>query len=435
MRAIILDGSKVNDTTGERVLNALLKVLQANDCEADHIIIRDQKIGNCAGNFSCWIHSPGMCRVDDDNRRIAEAVMASDLMVYLTPVTFGGYSSILKRMVDHQIQNILPYFTKIDGETHHKNRYEKNPDFLVVGWMDTPDTHSETVFKYLAKRNAINLYNKRTVCGVVHANHSDDEIFVSMQNWLTDLNNGHMLKQVRLPEGGDKHSSNEMKQALLLIGSPRTRKSTSNSLGEYLFERLAAKSIQTKTVYLHTVVRSAEKMNALFETINAADLVTLAFPLYVDSLPSPVIDALEQIAANRQSQGETHRPLFMAITNCGFPEAVHNTTALAMCEIFARQANFNWAGSLALGGGEMVHGKPLPDVGGQTMRIRKSLESVAEALTQGQAIPKAAQELMAKPVIPHWLYRFLGELGLKRAAKSYGVGKLIKRQPYLVKKQ
>ena len=104
---------------------------------------------------------------------------------------------------------------------------------------------------------------------------------------------------------------------------------------------------------------------------------------------------------------------------------------MAICEIFARQANLDWAGSLALGGGEMVHGKPLPDVGRQTIRIRKSLESAAEALTHGQAIPKAAQDLMAKPVIPHWLYRLLGEFGLKQAAKSYGVGKLLKRQPYL----
>ena len=56
--------------------------------------------------------------------------------------------------------------------------------------------------------------------------------------------------------------------------------------------------------------------------------------------------------------------LFTAIANCGFPEALHNTTALAICEVFARQAGFEWAGSLSLGGGEAVNGQPLVQAGG-----------------------------------------------------------------------
>ncbi|MCK4899409.1 MAG: hypothetical protein KAS38_11555 [Anaerolineales bacterium] len=62
-----------------------------------------------------------------------------DLMVYLTPITFGGYSSALKRMVDHQIQNVLPFFARVSSETHHRKRYKKYPDLLAVGWMDEPD--------------------------------------------------------------------------------------------------------------------------------------------------------------------------------------------------------------------------------------------------------------------------------------------------------
>ena len=71
-------------------------------------------------------------------------------MVYLTKVTFGGYSSALKRMVDHQIQNISPFFAmKVAGETHHQKRYEKYPDFLAVGWTDALDPQAEAVFQHL----------------------------------------------------------------------------------------------------------------------------------------------------------------------------------------------------------------------------------------------------------------------------------------------
>ena len=113
MRAVLFDGSTANDNTGERVRAALTAQLQAQGWDVEHIALCEKKIGNCGGEFFCWVKHPGTCMFDDDNRAIAAAIIASDLMVYLTPVTFGGYSSALKRMVDHQIQNISPFFAKI----------------------------------------------------------------------------------------------------------------------------------------------------------------------------------------------------------------------------------------------------------------------------------------------------------------------------------
>lgn len=432
MKAILLDGSHANDSTGERVRAALTAQLQAQGWEVEHIILRQKKIGNCAGDFFCWVRSPGVCNVNDDNRTIAASIVASDLMVYLTPIMFGGYSSALKRMVDHQIQNISPFFTKVAGETHHVKRYKKYPDFLAVGWMDAPDAQAETVFRHLVQRNALNFYARKFACEIVLLNQSDEEILVSAQKWLNDLQSNQSSRNVQLPTNGErKIVATEIRHALLLVGSPRTRKSSSNSIGGYLFERLSAQSIQTETIYLHTVLNSPEKMQALFDAVDAADLMMLAFPLYVDSLPAPVIHALERIAAHRQSQ-ETRRQLFTAISNCGFPEAHHNATALAICETFARQAGFEWAGALAVGSGEMVGGAPLAQAGGRTIRIRQSLELAAEALARGQAIPKAAQDILVKPIIPHWVYRLMGGLGWNRQAKQYGAEKSLKRQPYLV---
>ncbi|MBI5033961.1 MAG: NAD(P)H-dependent oxidoreductase [Chloroflexi bacterium] len=433
MKAILLDGSHANDSTDERVRAALTTQLQAEGWAVEHIVLREKKIGNCAGDFFCWVRSPGVCNVNDDNRTIAASIVASDLMIYLTPITFGGYSSALKRMVDHQIQNISPFFTKVAGETHHVKRYKKYPDFLAVGWMGAPDVQAEAVFRHLVQRNALNFYAKKSASGIVLASQSDEEILASAQKWLNDLKNGRASQMAELPTNREhKIGATEIRRALLLVGSPRTRKSSSNSLGGYLFEQLSTRSIQAEPIYLHTVLRSPEKMQALLDAVDAADLVTLAFPLYVDSLPAPVIEALERIAAHRQNR-ETRRQLFTAIANCGFPEAHHNATALAICETFARQAGFEWAGSLALGGGPMVNGVPLAQLGGQTILIRKALDLAAEALAQGQSIPQAAQDIMAKPVIPHWVYRLMGWRGWLQGAKHYGAIKLLKRAPYLAK--
>jgi multimeric flavodoxin WrbA len=437
VKAILLDGAQANDDTSERVHGMLEEEFRAQGWDVEHVVLREKRIADCAGDYFCWVRTPGVCHVDDDNRAIAAAVIASDLLVYLTPVTFGGYSSALKRMVDHQIQNIAPFFATVEGETHHQKRYAKHPDLLVVGWADAPDAPAQAVFRHLAQRNALNYYAERSATGVIVAGQSDEEIRAQVQGWLLDLRDGRTRETVQLPVGDGplnalKAGGHEIRRALLLVGSPRRRTSTSRALGEYLFEQLRPRSIETETIYLHTVLRSPEKTQTLLSAVNEADLVALAFPLYVDSLPAPVIDALERISAHRKDHEPGRRQLFVAIANCGFPEVQHTATALAITETFARQAGFVWAGSLALGGGEGIgeSGTPLSEMGGRVAPLKKPLILAAEALAQGQAIPRTAQDLLAKPVIPHWLYRLAGGHRWRRGAKKYGVKKSLRRRPY-----
>ena len=344
-------------------------------------------------------------------------------------------------MVDHQIQNIAPFFATVEGETHHQKRYAKHPDLLVVGWTDAPDAPAEAVFRHLVRRNALNYYAERSASGVVLASQSDEEILALVRDRLRELQDDRPSETVHLPVGGDPADAvgagegrgvSEIRRALLLVGSPRSRKSTSLALGEYMFEQLRAHSIETETIHLHAAMRSQEKTQALLDAVDAADLVALAFPLYEDSLPAPVIAALERVAAHRRERDETRRQLFVAIANCGFPEVRHTATALAICETFARQAGFAWAGSLALGGGEGIgeSGTPLSERGGRVAPLKKPLSLAAEALAQGQAIPRAAQDLLAKPVVPYWLYRLAGGHRWRRGAKKYGVRKSLRRQPY-----
>jgi hypothetical protein len=172
-------------------------------------------------------------------------------------------------------------------------------------------------------------------------------------------------------------------------------------------------------------------MQAMYEAIDKADLLVLAFPLYVDSLPAPVIATLEKIAKHRKDKDSS--PIrFSAIANCGFPEANHNDTALAITSEFARQNGLAWMGGLALGAGEgIVHGTPLNELDGRAIPLKGALDLAAESLANGQPIPQSARDLLAKPVIPNWMYTFMGKFGWEQQAKSYGVKKIIKRQPYL----
>jgi multimeric flavodoxin WrbA len=430
MKTLILDGSHAGDPQAVNIANVLRKHLP----EAEIITLREQKIGNCAGDFFCWVRSPGMCNTDDDNRLIATKIVQSDLVIYLTPVTFGGYSSALKRMVDHQIQNISPFFANIHGEIHHQKRYKRYPDFLAIGWMNEPNAQAEAIFRHLVHRNAINMYARTAVCGLVIGTQSEKDLDSQTGRWLEAIAHGSSSPDPALStQTFSLADATPVKRAVLLVGSPRTKKSTSASLGGYLFDQLNARGIETQTIQIYTALNSQERMKSLFESLDNTDLIVLAFPLYVDSLPAPVITVLERITAHHK---ENPRPArFAAIVNCGFPGAQHNETALAITSEFARQNSLAWLGGLSLGAGEgIVHGTPLTELDGRALPIKASLDMAAEALANGKSIPQSAKELLAKPIIPNWAYTLQGQFGWRIAAKQYGVQNQLKRQPYRTEK-
>ena len=136
----------------------------------------DIDIAPCAGDFKCWTDMPGTCAIDDANREIARAVIQCNVLMISTPVTFGGYSSDLKRAVDHLIQNITPLFMRVGGEMHHVPRYARYPGLLAIGTLAAPDEESAEVFRTLVRRNAINMWAPTTVAVIVDATQPETEI-------------------------------------------------------------------------------------------------------------------------------------------------------------------------------------------------------------------------------------------------------------------
>ncbi|MEW5815195.1 MAG: NAD(P)H-dependent oxidoreductase [Spirochaetota bacterium] len=211
----------------------------------------------------------------------------------------------------------------------------------------------------------------------------------------------------------------DKRKALLLVGSPRGAKSTSNALGSYLLDRLLSGGMETEKIFILQTLQSGEAIERMLAAVEAADLVIFAFPLYVDHLPAPVIKTLELIAGNRRIKPARHPQTIASIVNCGFPESHQNRPAGEIMRHFAGKTGFTWAGSLVMGMGEAVAGRPLMQAGGLVRNVVKALDLAAEALCAGQQPPEEAFRLMGKQLIPRWLYVFMGNLGWKsRAGKS-----------------
>ena len=220
------------------------------------------------------------------------------------------------------------------------------------------------------------------------------------------------------------------KKALLLVGSPKGPRSTSESLGTFLLGHLHEKGFETEKIYAYPALKQERVDENLFSAVDHSDILILAFPLYVDSLPSPVIRALEIIAENRRGMEKPKRQKFLAICNCGFPEAHQTDTALAICRRFALETGMEWAGGLGLGMGAAIDGKPLEKMGFMTRNVRKSLALTAAALASDNPVPQEAVNLMAKRLMPLWMYLWFGNLGWRRQARKNRALDKINARPY-----
>ncbi len=212
----------------------------------------------------------------------------------------------------------------------------------------------------------------------------------------------------------------------MLIGSPKPKNSTSASIAKYLENKLE-QALQVEILSIRKELKTPEGREMLTGSFQQADTIILIAPLYVDSLPAPVIRFLELISEKELEI--TREQSLIAIINAGFPEAVHNETALTICKTFARENNLQWAGGLPIGMGGMISGAPLEKLGGMAQKLTSALDLTAEAIIGGKALPEEAIKMAATPFIPNWLYRLMGNIGWKMQARKFGVGNRINSRP------
>jgi hypothetical protein len=221
-----------------------------------------------------------------------------------------------------------------------------------------------------------------------------------------------------------------MKRALLLVGSPKPSGSASEAIGGYLLRQLGERGFETAVVNLHAAVRSDAGLSDLAGKVDESDVVVVATPLYVDSVPAPVVKAFEWLANRRRASEVQTRPALVAIVNSGLPETFQSDTAVEICRLFARDAHFAWAGGFRVGGGGAVGSGTLKDRGGLTRRLTAGLQLAATALASGLPIPRGAFDLTDRPLMPVRLYTLIADLGMRWAAYRHGVLRRINDRPY-----
>jgi len=187
LKAVILNGAREGDIKIDEISEKLTSIMQLLG-ETETFILREYKIADCLGCFGCWIKTPGQCVIDDSSRSIANQFGKADLKVFVTPIVFGGYSYELKKLLDRQISNILPFLEKNkNGEIHHPSRFTVDTRFVAIGVLSKPDDESETIFKTLAGRNALNMQAKAYIAITVYLTDNAEQVTKKIKDALAGV--------------------------------------------------------------------------------------------------------------------------------------------------------------------------------------------------------------------------------------------------------
>lgn len=119
--------------------------------------ISDMNIKFCKGCWTCWVRTPGVCVHRDDMPELYRSYLASDLVLHYSPMMMGFVSSLLKTVNDRSVPLVHPYGELVQGECHHRARYEAYPLMGLI--VDPADADAEDlrITRTLYERMALNL--------------------------------------------------------------------------------------------------------------------------------------------------------------------------------------------------------------------------------------------------------------------------------------
>lgn len=196
---------------------------------------------------------------------------------------------------------------------------------------------------------------------------------------------------------------------LMISGSPKKNSSASKSILLGLEQYLKDTASDSVITYTHSLDAD------LAEKASACDALVLAFPLYVDSIPSHLLTVMERMERTRCIREST--PVYV-IVNCGFYEGEQCDLALEMAKHWCQRCGAKWGGGLGFGGGGGLEMMDLAPMGyGPKKDLGAELKNMAKSIADGTDWDYR----FASVNFPAFMYKLGAQCGWRSAAKSNGL--------------
>lgn len=192
-------------------------------------------------------------------------------------------------------------------------------------------------------------------------------------------------------------------------GSPKTKNSASENVLVMLKKQFTDKDTIVE-VNFRTPSLNEENM----EQIAECNVIVLAFPLYVDGIPSHMLNCLYQMETYLKANPKNDI-LVYAIVNCGFYEGKQSSLALEMVKNWCKKAGIKWGQGLGIGGGGMLPMiSNIPEGKGPAKNLWRALKTLANNISTNSG----GENIFISPNFPRFLYKLSAEAGWRQLIKS-----------------
>ena len=203
----------------------------------------------------------------------------------------------------------------------------------------------------------------------------------------------------------------------VINGSPKTIKSNSEILGNYLSSLL--KENEIKKYYSISFRLNNENRNEIYNS----DILIFIFPLYVDGIPSNLLKLLVEFEKEKVINPETR---VYCVVNNGFYEGKQNRLAILQIKNWCEKVKARWGQGIGVGAGELLPYLEKYSLGQGPL---KNLGKALNELSSNVLSLKSDKDIYMNPNWLKSLYFLQGSISwiLKARKNNLGIRELFKK--------
>jgi len=316
------------------------ELLAAKDSEVEIVNTAEMKIMHCMGCNMCWLKTPGVCAIKDDYEIILKKLVATDNLWVVADTKFGFVDYRGKQVLDRLVPMLNMYIEIRDGWERHQLRYHP----LNFGVIYKGNGNKELLEEW-SERVAMNLggLSLGVIAMDAPQTSANGNVTETAQNTAAETATGTATETAQDAAGT---TATLPEHIVILSGSPRVKKnSNTNKIIQAFTEGLEAAGITHKLYSLSNRTEWDEAREAFMTNDN----IIIAFPLFVECMPSLLLEFLSTLPTER-----TQPAKLSFILHGGFDEGHQLRLGEKFLQTLPAQLGCTFGGTLVRGGSFML---------------------------------------------------------------------------------
>jgi len=395
------------------------ELLAAKDSEVEIVNTAEMKIAHCMGCNMCWLKTPGVCAIKDDYEIILKKIVKADNLWVVADTKFGFVDYRGKQVLDRIVPMLNMYVEIRDGWERHQLRYHP----LNFGVIYKGNGNKELLEEW-SERVAMNLGGHSLGVLALDAHQEEASPAEANENVVENAKDAAEIAETCTD------SPEKIEHVIILNGSPRVKKnSNTNKIIQTFAEGLEAAGITHKLYSLSNRTEWDEAREAFLTNDN----IIIALPLFVEYLPSLLLEFLSTLPTKRPQPAK-----LSFILHGGFDEGHQLRLGEKFLQTLPAQLGCTFGGTLVRGGSFMLRMRDNSYIKKMTDKMLAAYTEMGKSFAlNGNFFTPEAKKFTSYEKNPkigvllfNLIFKRIVKKNFNRMAQEWGCTEPLDRKPY-----